>query len=909
MGEWYLTRFLIMVLVLALAVASALLIGVLVSLAGLKRRVGALEHHVHRQAAAQSALRPTESSVQDSNRYQQSDTSAAQAPPPTSVHVPEPPVVVVRNESVPEPVPAASTPPPLPRLETLEHHAPEETTQWVPPAPREPEAPDLASWAFSAMKRWFTEGNVPVKIGVLVLFAGVAALLKYVSDQGWLVFPIELRLATVSAAALGALLFAWSKRERHRGFALSLQGGAIGVLLLTVFAAFKLYKLIPLPAAFGLSVVLVFAAGILAVLQNARALAVSAILAGFLAPIWLSTDSGNHVALFSYYAILNAAIFGIAWKRTWHGLNLLGFVFTFGIGTVWGVTRYLPSQFASTEPFLILFFCFYLLIPVINAVMQAKQRIDLADRCLIFVTPPVAFLLQAGMLHDERMLLAFSAIALAAIYIALSVWLRSRRGHTLLVQSYAALAIGFATLAVPLALSARITAGMFAVEGTVLIWLGLRQRQWLYRVGGVLLQLAAAVAFMVASADTVPAFSGEWAVLNPAFVSALLITLSGWTGAWCYREQRFNIPATLLYLWGMLWWVGNGLHEIYVFVPRGDMLHATLGFVALTGWLAAEACRWRPALALGLTSLSALALALPVALIQTGMYGQPFAGNGLWAWLAYGVLGIRSLWCLRSGNVPVAKGAQFAWWLVWPLSFSLLLAWMGERFDLDEGWCAAGWVLPWCIVLVLSLFRWNWLTLPLGSTFDSLRRPLQWVLLTVAGLWWFVALKLAGGSAPLPWVPLVNPMELMLVAVLVLGMWVVTGRAVGQEPGRARWEMPAAAGFLLISFMTLRAVHHWGGEAWSPSLPSSVLAQTSLTVVWSILGVLGWVIGSRRGQRAIWLAGAVLMAIVLGKLALIDRGNLGNALGIASFIAYGMLCVTVGYFAPAPPRSEKKEGA
>ena len=84
---------------------------------------------------------------------------------------------------------------------------------------------------------------------------------------------------------------------------------------------------------------------------------------------------------------------------------------------------------------------------------------------------------------------------------------------------------------------------------------------------------------------------------------------------------------------------------------------------------------------------------------------------------------------------------------------------------------------------------------------------------------------------------------------------------------------------------------------------SSSLAQTSLTVVWSVLGVIGWVLGSRRGQRMLWLAGAVLMGVVLAKLVLVDRQNLGDMLGIGSFIAYGLLCTVVGYLAPAPPRS------
>ena len=112
----------------------------------------------------------------------------------------------------------------------------------------------------------------------------------------------------------------------------------------------------------------------------------------------------------------------------------------------------------------------------------------------------------------------------------------------------------------------------------------------------------------------------------------------------------------------------------------------------------------------------------------------------------------------------------------------------------------------------------------------------------------------------------------------------------------------ALAGLLLVTVMTLRGVHHWGGQAWNDALVGTGLAQTSLTVVWSLLGVVGWVLGSRRGQWGLWLAGASLMGIVLLKLLLIDRGNLGDLLGIGAFIAYGLLCTLVGWLAPVPPR-------
>lgn len=131
------------------------------------------------------------------------------------------------------------------------------TSVSTPPRRDSPAPPDVVSMAISRIKSWFTEGNVPVKISMLVLFAGVAALLKYAADAGMLRVPIGLRLSLMALSAIIALLLGWRQRDSRRVFALSLQGGAIGVLLITVFAAFRLYALLPPSAAFVLLVVLV----------------------------------------------------------------------------------------------------------------------------------------------------------------------------------------------------------------------------------------------------------------------------------------------------------------------------------------------------------------------------------------------------------------------------------------------------------------------------------------------------------------------------------------------------------------------------------------------------------------------------------------------------------------------------
>ncbi|WP_293715794.1 DUF2339 domain-containing protein [Stenotrophomonas sp. UBA7606] len=878
-----------LVAVLAVLAVPVLLVITWVSLASLKRRVATLEACLAEQTGGRAAAAAPPAAAAAGRTDAEPQAAAPEPVRPVQPALP----VVPPLPPLPERVAAPVAPPIVePVLE-----APRPATRpWVAPPPPKP---NFIERGIARAKQWLTSGNVPVKVGMLVLLAGVAALLKYASDQGWFVVPPSLRLAGISAAALAGLVFAWRKRESHRSFALAMQGGMIGILLLVVFAACKNYGMIGSAPAFALSVVLIAGLSVMAVLQESRTLAILGVLAGFMAPIWLSDGSGNHVALFAYYALLNAGIFAIAWVRPWRILNLLGFVFTWGIGTIWGVLDYTPGKFNSTEPFLLLFFVFYLLLPLLYARKAASAGSARIDGCLLFGTPLIAFSLQAGLLQGERMPLALCALGVAALYAVLARALIHKPRLDVLARGYAILAVGFATLAVPLALSAKATASVFALEGAGLVWLGLTQQRRLARWTGIGLQLAAAAALLIGVSNTsaLPAT----AIANATFMGALLIAVAGFACAWWYRAAGKLQLATLAYVWALAWWLGNVITEVADFVEVGSRLHALLLLLGVTAWVAAEVQRRAPALALSLTTLGGFVLAFPLAFLQVSEYGQPFAGHGAWAWAVFAALGVRSLICLRAGSGRVAGLAQLAWWLLWPTVVSLLAWHVGARFALAEGWVGMLLALPWLLLAVLSMYRWAWLSQPLGAAFDRYRTALQLAVFAALGLWWLTSLSSAGSAAPLPWIVVFNPLELAEIAVLaLLAMRLRQNRGVGVLP--AQLVGTALAALVLVTVMTLRAVHHWGDVPWNESLLGSKLAQTSLTVVWSLLGVIGWISGSRRGQWGLWLAGAILMSVVLAKLLLVDRGNLGDLLGIGAFIAYGLLCTLVGWLAPAPPR-------
>lgn len=159
----------------------------------------------------------------------------------------------------------------------------------------------------------------------------------------------------------------------------------------------------------------------------ALALAVLGVVGGFLAPVLISTGAGSHVTLFSYYAILNAAVFGLAWFRPWRVLNLIGFLFTFVIGIAWGYQFYRPEYFATVQPFLILFFLMYLGISMAFALGQSVRLRSYVDASLVFGLPLVAFPLQTQLVEHFEYGTALSAVVLAITYLsAATVLLRSR---------------------------------------------------------------------------------------------------------------------------------------------------------------------------------------------------------------------------------------------------------------------------------------------------------------------------------------------------------------------------------------------------------------------------------------------------------------------------------------------------
>jgi uncharacterized membrane protein len=801
----------------------------------------------------------------------------------------------VAPEPVPEPAPG-----PVATAEIAP--APE----WVTTAPKEP----------NPVWKWLTGGNALVRVGVIILFFGVAFLVRYAAEH--VDVPIELRLAGVAIGAIVLLVLGWRLRERAGGYGLVLQGGGVGVLYLVVFGALKIWKLLPAELAFVLLVAIALASAILAVAQDSRSLAVAGVTGGFLAPILASSGGGSHVMLFSFYLVLDIGVLVVAWYKAWRALNLLAFAFTFGIGAIWGAEGYRPEHFATTEPFLVAFFLLYVAIAVLYALRRAPSLKDPVDNILVFANPLVAAGLQLGMVKDIEYGAAWSAVAIGAFYIVLAhqLWRRQRETLQLLVECFLALGVAFATLAIPLAFDGRWTAASWALEGAAALWVGTRQNRRLPRWLGLMLQPAAGIAFLSGAHGYNPAL----AVLNSGFVGGMTIALSAlFCSLYLSRTRTSDEPdlvAPALFAWGTAWWLGTGWYELEHFAVRewlsgGQLLYAAATSVLYV--LAHRRLQWTLAAYGALVFVPLMALWIA---IWAHEYAHPFAQSGVAAWpVAFVVL----YWMLAKVEDSVVRALALASHCVALWVLSIVAGWeCAWQIDAAVGegriWADIGRPLVPAVLAAWIATRHDPKRWPLEP---HLRVYLAYALAPIMlALWlWVLYINFAsnGNPAPLPYVPLLNPLDLSIALIAVIFLTWQRALLRNDPPAALAQAIQTApvwlgaTAFLWANGVLLRSLHHYADIPFHlDTMLRSTLVQASFSVFWSVLALGAMVFSNRKRIRSLWVCGAVLLAVVVVKLFIIDLSKISGIERIVSFLGVGVLLLVIGYFAPVPP--PRKEG-
>ncbi len=324
-------------------------------------------------------------------------------------------------------------------------------------------------------------------VGVVAVICAIGFFLRYAFENNLINSTGRVALGIMA----GLILIAVGEitRKRYRAYGQALTGGGLGVLYLSFYAAFSFYQLLAQPAAFFM-MILVTAGGILLALrQNSMGLAVFSQIGGFLTPLLIDSGSGSPHVLFLYIALLNIAVFMLAFYKLWPPLSMVSFAGTAVSFFYWYSNYYSLEHFTAAQGYLSLFFVLFLAIPFIQYFIK-KSLENSWNMALVAMNPLFYFLMSYAVIDQARPdLTGWFTISLGALYCALAASIggqnerASRFRHFLLTPGFVLLAI-----AVPIQFDGKWIAVAWAAESLAFIASGFKLRLTLYRVlGNVLL--------------------------------------------------------------------------------------------------------------------------------------------------------------------------------------------------------------------------------------------------------------------------------------------------------------------------------------------------------------------------------------------------------------------------------------
>jgi uncharacterized membrane protein len=418
---------------------------------------------------------------------------------------------------------------PTPRSETFPREQPSQS----PPAPTLPpsvphvrrDAAQIESLIGRRLIGW-------VSIG-LILFAA-AFFLKYAFDNRWIG---ELGRVTIGVAAgIGMSVAGFRNHKRGwRVFSQILTAGGVVLLYLSVYAAFGYYHLASQKAAFVFLAILVAEAAGLSYLYNAPAIAIMALIGGFLAPVLLRSGHDQYQSLFGYIVALDVG--ALALLKRWPGLSSIAFAGTHVLFWLWYDANYHPKKLPAAMIFQTAVFLIFLIAQVGRQLIRSAA-VNIEDLSLTFINPFVFFATAYHLLTPEHhdWMGAF-AIGMAIIYAGAAKLLLSRsagtRSQTL---SLIAVALTFVTIAIPIQLRANWITIAWSVEALVMLWAGIETRRQRLRVAAfILFGLALTrLLFWDTPGQSLTAFTP---LLNRYFLSSLAATACLFGAACLYRKR------------------------------------------------------------------------------------------------------------------------------------------------------------------------------------------------------------------------------------------------------------------------------------------------------------------------------------------------------------------------------------
>ena len=389
--------------------------------------------------------------------------SSSPPPPPSRLGVPAAgapqlgqwPSLAARDQPLPTPQPLAASAPAAPAWGAAPGTSPQARAR---PSLRELEerfAGRALAWA-----------------GGLALVAASIFFLSLAFSRGWINEPLRvlIGLAAGCAALVAGGVFL-DRRNALMGNVLSAVG--LGVISVSLFAATRLYGLIPPELGLFAALVTVIAAAALAIRFDAREVAAFGLVTALIAPPLVGAPPTALTLAFIAVTLIGTT--AIAIFRSWRWLPVIAFALAAPQLATW------LNADPNVGEGLVVLVGFWLVTAIAAAGEEVRiRRDDLRPSSALLVLADAAFLVWGGFVLLSGDLAPWRGafvVAAALAHLALGGWFLRRQGlEHLYGNLVAATGVGLVTLAAFVQLGAAVVPVAWAAEAVALTWLAVRRR-------------------------------------------------------------------------------------------------------------------------------------------------------------------------------------------------------------------------------------------------------------------------------------------------------------------------------------------------------------------------------------------------------------------------------------------------